>query len=79
MVPEFKVSYKVKWSENSEPKNGSMNIVEPTGEKAIDMVKKIIRRNVFENYPQIIEISAENIKPQVTHLPLAGGSGGGKE
>jgi len=79
MVNEFKVSYKVKWSENGEPREGSLNIIEPNSKKAIEMVEKIIRRNVFENYPQIIEISAKKINPQGTILPRAGGSGGGKE
>ncbi len=79
MVKEFKVSYQVKWSARGKPINGSLNIIEPNSKKAIEMVEKIIRRNVFENYPQIIEISAKKINPQGTNLPLAGGSGGGKE
>jgi len=49
----------VKWSEKGEPLEGSMNIVEPTSQKAIETVKKIIRKDVFADFPRIIEISAK--------------------
>ncbi len=61
MAPEFKVTYKVKWSDKSEPRDGSLKIHEPTAEKAVETVERMIRRNVFEHYPQIIEINAERL------------------
>ena len=71
MVPEWKVSYKVKWSPG-DPVSGSLNIIEPTQDEAIARVSRIIRRNVLEHYPQIIEINAEQYLPQGTILPLSG-------
>ncbi len=61
MAPEFKVTYKVKYSDSGEPLIRSLNIIEPTQEKAIGRVERMLKRNVFEHYPQIIEINAERL------------------